>query len=156
MAEIDTRRLTAELQGEVVVFLIGMRLNRPWKVHKWWPLVQAMPRMLEELAAQPELGYIHGENWFGRTSISLQYWKSFEALEAYAKRRDKAHLPAWAAFNRAVGSNGDVGIWHETYRVRPGDAEVFYHNMPLFGLAHATGAVPVSGRRETAAGRMER
>ena len=44
-------------------------------------------------------------------------------------------MPAWAAFNRAVASNGDVGIWHETYRVRPGDYECIYNNMPLFGLA---------------------
>ena len=47
----------------------------------------------------------------------LQYWRSFEALERYAKNRSAQHLPEWAAFNRAVGSGGDVGIWHETYRV---------------------------------------
>ena len=155
MAEIDTRRTTANLEGEVVVFLIGMRVNRLWKVHKWWPVASAMTRMLRELYAHPELGFLHAESWFGRTTILVQYWKSFEALEAYAKSRDHAHLPAWAAFNRAVGSSGDVGIWHETYRTRPGDAETLYHNMPPFGLARAVGAVPASGRRETAAGRMK-
>ena len=155
MAEIDTRRTTANLEGEVVVFLIGMRVNRLWKVHKWWPVAGAMTRMLRELYAHPELGFLHAESWFGRTTILVQYWKSFEALEAYAKSRDHAHLPAWAAFNRAVGSSGDVGIWHETYRVRPGEVEALYHNMPPFGLARAVGAVPASGRRETAAGRMQ-
>jgi hypothetical protein len=155
MPDIDTRRTAADLKGEVVVFLIGMRVNRAWKVHKWLPVALALPRMLRELFAHPELGFLYGESWFGRTSIMVQYWKSFEALEAYAKSRDHEHLPAWAAFNRAVADSGDVGIWHETYRVHPGDVETLYHNMPLFGLAHATGAAPATGRRESAAGRMK-
>ena len=54
-----------------------------------------------------------------------------------------------------VGSSGDVGIWHETYRIRPGEYECIYNNMPVFGLARATRVVPVSGRRESAAGRMQ-
>jgi Monooxygenase af470-like len=85
----------------------------------------------------------------------VQYWKSFEDLERYAKARDRQHLPAWEAFNKAVSSNRDVGIWHETYRVRPGDYECVYNNMPLFGLAKATKAVRATGRRENAAGRMD-
>ena len=147
--------MTARFEGEVVVFLIGMRINRPWKVHKWWPVVTAMTRMIRELYAHPELGFLHAENWFGRTSIMVQYWKSFEALEAYAKSREHQHLPAWAAFNRSVASNGDVGIWHETYRVRAGDCEVFYNNLPPFGFARATEAVPVAGGGETARARMK-
>jgi len=146
--------MTAAIDGEVVVFLIGMRVNHLWKVHKWWPVTMAMTRMIRELYAHPELGFLHAENWFGRTSIMVQYWKSFEALEAYAKSRSHEHLPAWAAFNRAVASNGDVGIWHETYRIRAGDYECFYNNMPTFGLARATQAVPISGRRESAGGRL--
>jgi hypothetical protein len=84
----------------------------------------------------------------------VQYWRSFEELESYATDKSRAHLPAWAAFNAAIASNGDVGIWHETYRVRPGDYECVYNNMPLFGLARATRAVPATGRRELAPGRM--
>jgi hypothetical protein len=34
---IHRERLTATIDGDFVVFLIGMRLNQPWKVHKWWP-----------------------------------------------------------------------------------------------------------------------
>jgi hypothetical protein len=75
---------------------------------------------------------------------------TFERSENAAR----LHRPAWAAFNRAVASNGDVGIWHETYRVRPGDFECVYNNMPLFGLAKATACAPASGRRESASGRM--
>jgi hypothetical protein len=147
--------MTAAIDGEVVIFLIGMRINHLWKVHKWWPVASAMPRMVRELISHPELGFLHAENWFGRTTIMLQYWKSFEALEAYAKARDHEHLPAWAAFNRNVASNGDVGIWHETYRVRAGDYQAFYNNMPAFGLARATRFVPISAARNSAAERMK-
>jgi hypothetical protein len=146
--------MTARIDGEIVVFLIGMRINRFWKLHKWLPVARAMPRMIAELAAAPQHGFLGAEQWLGNPTIMLQYWRSFEALERYAKNRSAQHLPAWAAFNHAVGSGGDVGIWHETYRVRPGDYECIYNNMPLFGLARATAAVPASGRFESAEGRM--
>jgi len=85
----------------------------------------------------------------------VQYWRSFEHLERYAKDATHAHRPAWAMFNRTVASNGDVGIWHETYRVRPGDFECVYNNMPAFGLAAAARSVAASGPRESARGRMD-
>ena len=44
-------RLTAHLEGEFVVFLIGMRVNRLWKIHKWLPVILAMPRMIKELSS---------------------------------------------------------------------------------------------------------
>ena len=78
--------------------------------------------MLRELYEKPELGLIHHEMWFGRTTIQVQYWQSMEHLLAYAKNRSAAHLPAWAAFNRSIGKDGTVGIWHETYVVSPGSS----------------------------------
>jgi hypothetical protein len=152
--EIRDERLTAEIDGEVVVFLIGMRINRLWKVHKWLPVVRAMGRMIRELEADGGSGFLGAEPWFGNPSVMVQYWRSFEDLERYATDRAKAHVPAWTAFRKAMDSNGDVGIWHETYRVRPGDYECVYQFMPLFGLARATRAVPATGRRESAPGRM--
>jgi hypothetical protein len=154
MSEIRAERLTADVGGEFVVFLIGMRINRFWKFWRWGPVAIAMGRMLRELEADPGAGLLSVEAWPGRTTILVQYWRSFEALERYATDAAREHRPAWTAFNRAIGSNGDVGIWHETYRVRPGDYECVYNNMPLFGLAKATRAVPATGRRESAAGRM--
>ena len=154
MSAIRAERLTAEVDGEFVVFLIGMRFNRIWKPWRWLPVALAMGRMLRELEADPGAGFLGVEPWFGRTTLMLQYWRSFEALERYATYAARAHRPAWTAFNRAIGSNGDVGIWHETYRARPGDYECVYNNMPLFGLAKATRAVPATGRRESAPGRM--
>jgi hypothetical protein len=148
------QRMTARIEGEFVVFLIGMRINRWWKPHRWLPVAFAMPRMLRELAQKPELGFLGSETWPGRTVIVLQYWRSMDQLLAYAKSRDAEHLPAWRAFNKRVGTNGDVGIWHETYRVREGDYENIYVNMPRFGLGKAGELVEASGKREHAKDRL--
>ncbi|WP_310737584.1 DUF4188 domain-containing protein [Inhella gelatinilytica] len=145
-------RLTAQPEGEFVVFLIGMRANQLWRVDRWLPVATAMPRMLKELALQRDYGFLHGEMWFGRTTLMLQYWKSVDALMAYARNRQAAHLPAWADFNRRVGRDGAVGIWHETYVIQPGRTESIYVNMPPFGagcIAPLRPAVgPLAGARE--------
>jgi hypothetical protein len=148
-------RVTAEVdRDEFVVFLIGLRVNKLWKIHKWLPVARAMGRMIKELQEAGGLGLRHVENWFGRTSIMVQYWDSFAALEDYATSKSAEHMPAWAAFNKAVGSNGDVGIWHETYVVKPGSFECVYNNMPRFGLSRAFETVPAVGGNARAASRM--
>ena len=147
-------RVSAELPGDFVVFLIGMRINNPLLVHKWLPVASAMPRMVQELSRQPELGFLHAESWFSRTLLMVQYWRSMEQLLAYATDREAEHLPAWKAFNRAVGTSGAVGIWHETYAVSPGRFESVYVNMPRFGLGKAGSVVPASGHRSSARGRL--
>jgi Domain of unknown function (DUF4188) len=116
-----------------------MRLYKLWAAHKWLPVFAAMPRMLAELDRKPEAGLLsHRTYMSGRIFLVQQYWDSFDKLIAYAHDTSAAHFPAWAAFNRAVGKNGTVGIWHETYLIEPGKYETIYANMPLFGLAAAT------------------
>jgi hypothetical protein len=155
MVEIVDRRVGAEIEGEFVVFLIGMRINKPWKLGSWLPVARAMPKMLMELARQPELGLLHARNHFGFPNLMVvQYWRSFEHLEAYARNQTAAHLPAWQAFNKMVGSNGDVGIWHETYLVQPGRYEAIYNNMPRYGLGAAGQIVEATGHRKEARQRM--
>jgi Monooxygenase af470-like len=151
---IRRERLFAHMDDPFVVFLIGMRVNKPWKVHKWWPVAAAMPRMLRELQARPELGLLGGDIWGGRTTLLVQYWRSAEQLFAYARDREAAHLPAWRAFNRAVGTDGDVGVWHETYLVEPGRYENIYVNMPPFGLGRVGTLSSASGARQSAEGRL--
>jgi hypothetical protein len=151
---IRRERLFANVEGTFVVFLIGMRINAVWKVHKWWLVAKTMPRMLSELRQHPELGMLGGEMWGGRTTILVQYWRSIEHLFAYAKNRDAQHLPAWREFNRAVGTSGDVGIWHETYVVSPGTYENVYVNMPPFGLGKVGNLVPVSVGLQSAEARL--
>jgi hypothetical protein len=147
-------RLCATLEGDFVVFLIGMRINSLWKVHHWLPAVRAMPRMLAELQARPELGLLGAEMWTARTTIMLQYWRSLDKLLAYATDRQAHHLPAWKAFNQTVAASGDVGVWHETYMVSPGRYENIYVNMPAFGLGKVGSLVTASGSLHSASGRV--
>ncbi len=148
-------RFAGQIEGDFVVFLIGMRVNKLRLVHKWMPVARAMPRMLAELKRQPELGLLHAEAYrSGRTVMTVQYWRSFELLHAYAHAKDLEHLPAWAAFNRAVGGNGSVGIFHETYSVSAGRYECVYANIPRMGLAAAGEMVPATGRMKDARSRM--
>ncbi|HEV8551581.1 MAG TPA: DUF4188 domain-containing protein [Polyangiaceae bacterium] len=144
-------RMTVDRSEGVVVFLIGMRVNRWWKIHRWLPVMLAMPRMLRELRAKPESGYLGG---ILQPGLSVQYWSSIDALLAYAADRSGEHFPAWAAFSRKVGTSGDVGIWHETYVVPAGGVEAVYVNMPPTGLGRFAPLVPARGSRARARTRL--
>jgi len=155
MAMVSSDRLAAHIEGDFVVFLIGMRINKPWKVHKWFPVFSAMPKMLKELDALPseETGFL-GHTGVGMGTIA-QYWRSFDHLESYARSKERKHFPAWTAFNKRMkGSRGDVGIWHETYLVKAGQYEAVYSGMPPFGLGKASGLVPATGSRSEARTRL--
>jgi hypothetical protein len=153
MGTVIPQRMTAEIDGDFVVFLIGMRINRWWKVHKWLPVVRAMPRMLAELRKDPASGFLSAI--FG-PGVIVQYWRSFDDLERYARSRDHAHWPAWVAFNKKVRtSSGDVGIWHETYLVKAGQYEAVYGAMPRHGLAAAGRHLPVTQAGDAARQRVQ-
>ena len=157
MPKIMPGRYSARIEGSFVVFLIGFQANRFWAFPKWLPVAQAMGPMLKTLYQHPEKGFLGGESFFRLFPFGIMfmsYWRSFEDLERFARSADEPHLEAWKNFNRAVGSDGTVGIWHETYQVQPGQYEVVYGNMPVFGLAAATQHVPARGRYETARRRM--
>jgi len=155
MVDIIKERVTAEVEEDFVVFLIGMRINSLWKIHKWLPVTKAMPKMLNELYENPNMGFLSHEQWFGRTTIMVQYWKSFEHLENYAKSKDSNHLPAWKEFNKKITNNAEVGIWHETYLSRPGNFETIYNNMPKFGLAKAMNSMPITEKYKSANDRLK-
>jgi Domain of unknown function (DUF4188) len=155
MATIHPGRYTAEVDGDFVVFLIGMRLNRPWKLHHWWPVFAGMRRMLAELARHPERGLLgFSTGLLNGGPAVIQYWRSFEHVKRFAHDPGDLHLPAWRWFNRAVKGSGDVGIWHETYLVPAGRYEAVYGSMPRIGLAAAGGHVPIARRGESAAERV--
>ncbi len=154
MTQIIDQRMAAHIDGDFVVFLIGFRINKLWKVHKWLPVVRAMPKMLKELEADRESGFL-GHTGLGK--VIVQYWRSFEHLEAYARSKDRSHWPAWVEFNRKLShSREDVGIWHETYRVAADQYEAVYSGMPPIGLGAAGELVPATGSLENARGRMGR
>jgi hypothetical protein len=153
---LHTGRHTARHGDALVVFLIGMRINHFHKFGKWWPVTRAMPRMLAELRADPSSGFLGSEYLLGglRTLTVLQYWRDFDSLEAYARSTDREHWPAWVAFNKAIGSEGTVGIFHETYVVPRGGTETIYVNMPAFGLGKVARLTQATGSRSAARSRM--
>lgn len=156
MDKVIPGRYTAQTDQPFVVFLIGMRVNRLLAFRKWIPTALAMGPMLRELYTHPEKGFL-GAHFFltGRTILTLQYWRSFEDLERFARSDADPHMPAWRRFSRAIGYRDPaVGIYHESYLVEPGKYEAIYGNMPIFGLAAATKHVPARGRLETARKRL--
>ena len=102
---------------------------------------RGMKHMLDYLAARPEKGLLAYE--MGIPTI-VQYWRSFEHLEAFAKDKDDPHLDIWRQYWRRVGKSDRTGIWHETFLVQAGQYEAVYGNMPPHGLGKAGRLLPIS------------
>jgi hypothetical protein len=157
MPTVIPGRFTADIQDDFAVFLIGMRVNQFWAFSKWIPTAKAMSPMLRELYQHPEKGFLGQETFFRLFPLEIvliSYWRSFEDLEQFARSPKETHLAAWQRFNQTIGTDGSVGIWHETYLIQAGQYEAVYGNMPVFGLAAATKHVPALGRKETARRRL--
>ena len=152
-AGVQAGQWVAESPDEtVVVFLIGMRINRWRRVRSWWPAFVGMPRMLAELERHPETGLLGAKSyWAGRHLLTVQYWRSAEQLGRYARDPAMVHQPAWSRHNRRAAGTGDVGLWHESYVVPATAIESLYANMPPVGLGRALGAVPRARARRTRA-----
>ncbi|MFH9607521.1 DUF4188 domain-containing protein [Streptomyces sp. NPDC017448] len=150
-------RTTAGAEGDVVVLLIGMRINHFRGVHHWLPALGAMLRMLRELGSNKERGLLGHTLLTGspRTYCVVQYWESKEKLYAYAAAPDMFHRKVWAIVNRKEKeSRQHVGLWHETYVVPEGGYESIYADMPAHGLAAATGVLPLTARGRRGADRL--
>ncbi len=143
--------MMAEIDGDFVVFLIGARINSKLQLARSVLDLggrRGMQHMLKYLMDRPERGLLAYE--FGYPTI-VQYWRSFEHLEAFARDKDDPHLEAWRRYWRRVGRSERTGIWHETYLVREGEYEAVYGNMPAYGLGKAGRLIPMSeglGARE--------
>lgn len=154
MAFINPGRMTHRYDGELVVFHIGMTVNKWWRPDQWMPLMGDMPRMLRELSVDPDSGLLGFSMLLGaRGPYLVQYWSSLDKLYAYASAPTQEHRPAWTRFNkRARKTPGAVGIWHETHVVER--AETIYVATPPMGLPKATETVPVSSRHDRARARV--
>jgi Domain of unknown function (DUF4188) len=145
MTSIAGRRMRAEIDGDFVVFLIGARFDS--KLHLYRSFLdfggrRGLMHMLEYLMADPDKGLL-GFQPLGLTTV-VQYWRSFDHLEAFARNEDDPHLAVWRNYWKRVGRNDRSGIWHETYLVRAGEYEGIYGNMPPHGLGKASRLVPAS------------
>ena len=144
MSDLRQGRWTAEIDGDFVVFIIGARLNSKLEAFKAFTDLggrRGMNHMLKYLTQDPEKGLL-GYETAGLTII--QYWRSFEHLEAFAKDTNDPHLEVWRNYLRRIGKTARTGIWHETYLVRAGDYEAIYVNMPPHGLGKAGKLVPLA------------
>ena len=144
-------RWTAEIEGDFVVFIIGARPNK-------WRLVQSlrdlggnsMQKMLDYLMERLEKGLL-GYQQHGVFGVLVQYWRSFDHLEAFARDKDDPHLDVWRNYWKRVGKSDRTGIWHETFMVKAGQYEAIYGNMPPTGLGKAGRLITVAeakGARE--------
>lgn len=155
MSKVISGRFTADIEGPFVVFIIGMRVNKFFAFRKWIATAMAMGPMIRTLYEHPEKGFLGAQTFFNlRGVVTIQYWRSFEDLERFARDKNDPHLAAWRRFNKSIGSDGSVGIWHESFLVDASKYEALYGNMPVFGLASASQHVPATGRRETARRRL--
>jgi len=154
MSGMMNGRMTHHYDGELVVFHIGMQINKVWRPDLWLPVFGAMPRMLRELSIDPDSGLLGYALLMGRGGpYVVQYWSSLEKLYAYASAPSLEHRPAWTRFNAAARkAPGAVGIWHETFVVER--AETMYVSTRPMGLAGATEVVPVGRHHDRAAARL--
>ena len=121
------------------VFLFGMRLNHLRGLPRFLWGLGVLRRVLADLEAHPARGFVAGHVYrSGRTLLAVQYWESFEALDAYARDHALPHRRAWQRYLRVALDDPAMGLWHETYLVEPGRWEGVYVNMPPWGLG-ATG-----------------
>ena len=144
MSSTNIGRFTADIEGDFVVFIIGAKPNPLRLIRGLRDLggYKGMKHMLDYLSKNPEKGLL-GYEQLGIGSW-VQYWRSFDHLEAFAKDTEDPHLDVWRKYFKRVAKSGRTGIWHETFLVRAGEFEAIYTNMPDFGLAKASSVVPVS------------
>ncbi len=140
MPQVIPSRMTHNHDGELVVFLIGMRINKAWRPDLWLPVFAAMPGMLAELSRDPDSGLL-GYRW--SSTHEVPGWSSTGARTRSSTRTraasEASHRPAWTRFNQtARKAPGAVGIWHETFVVDR--AESIYVGMPAGGLARRPGS----------------
>lgn len=155
MEHVAAARMSAKIEGDFVVFLIGMRINKWWKAHKWVPVAGAMLRMQRELKTLPSTQTGCLETRLITPGLTVQYWRSFDHLEAYARDESGLHMPAWQRFNKAArNARDDVGIWHETFLIEAGSYETLYSGMPRQGLGQAGKIVPATGQMNIARSRL--
>lgn len=148
---VEGNRMVADVEGDLVVYINGMRLNRlrPKAILKWIIAGRKLAKMFERLEADPDSGLLGYQPAFMglRTGAAIQYWRSLEDLQRFARDRDDLHVPAWRWYNEKVTESGDVGFWAELYVLEDGDYETFFRNVRPVGLGAAAGLIPASDRR---------
>jgi hypothetical protein len=138
-----------------VVFLFGMRWNRPRGLPRFLWGLRVLRRVLADLNGGHQPGFLASHVYLGaRTLIATQYWESFDTLDAYARDHALPHRRAWQRYLREALNDPAMGLWHETYLVEPGSWEGVYVNMPAWGLGAAAELVEMRTTRNSARDRL--
>jgi hypothetical protein len=149
MDVLDGRWTVDVDDDEFVVFLIGAKVRNPIRAWRALPMLGQMNKMLADLSKDPDKGLLAYQRHGGPFGVIVQYWRSFDALEAFARDTDDRHAQVWRQwFRKAQHQNAAVGIWHETYAVK--SYEAIYQNMPAIGLGKAGRPRPVNKRSDSA------
>jgi len=100
---------TANIEEPFVVFLIGMRINQLWALHRWIPWrdrwtddFRAFPEPRQGISIGAPMDRLAGSD----AGAVLEVIRRARGLCAL---RVRFHLPAWKAFNKNVGADGSVG-----------------------------------------------
>lgn len=126
MTQVLEGRWTAKIDGDFVVFIIGAQVRNPFRGVRALPLLGQMRKMLSELdadqAAGQDRGFLGYENYgIGPFGVIVQYWRTHDDLERFARTSEGRHAAVWRSWNRAAQhKNRAVGIWHESYAVAAG------------------------------------
>ena len=157
--QVKQGRFAGQLDGDFVVFLIGAMAHDPVGSPEATRLLMTMSDMLGELLSDPSKGLLAFSTYgtAANGAVLIQYWRSFDALEAYARDPGAKHAPVWREWNRlATDERSGTGIWHETFKVSAGQYEAVYQNMPVMGLQQAGRPITVSEARDSARARLEK
>jgi hypothetical protein len=158
--QVISGRRMAKIEGDFVVFHIGARPNNGIDAFFKW-MGDAMDAMTRELEAEQPLGYLGGESYVGLASqgtTMIQYWRSMEHLNKWARNPKNKHASAWAKLMAKGRETNAYGFWHETFEVKANNYECIYVNCPplLLGNCHESELLKVEGQNQSAAGRAGR
>ena len=155
MAKVHPGRYTARVDRPLVVFAIGMRLNRPSAIHRWLRPMMNTVRMWRHVQRRRPARYLGGYLFVYWCGIGMiQYWEDIDHLVAFSHDDTQPHLAAWRQLAALTRVDHTFGYWHETYRVTPGTSEAIYGSMPIFGLAAASIHEPIRSATESAQQRL--
>ncbi|MFF4412800.1 DUF4188 domain-containing protein [Streptosporangium sp. NPDC001559] len=152
--KVRNGRFSVKNDDEIVLFLVGIRINKIRAVRQWLPMITAMKPMLREASADKDSGLLGYRIQFHglREMVVIQYWRSTEELMRFA--HGETHRRVWKEFYRVATAGAAAGLWHETYVVPPGRYEAIYGMVPPLGLATVRELVPVGRRNDSAATRL--
>ncbi|TCB51531.1 DUF4188 domain-containing protein [Acinetobacter sp. ANC 4779] len=139
--DIKIGRHTANYSDDFVVLFIGFRINKLLRVNEWLPVMRAANSMTKNALKLPGQPLLNSQTVWSiddpRVLFFVQHWRSFDALIAWANDNNLDHKSALKDFFKRTGYNGNVGIWHEAYKLSAGQFETIYANMPRMSLAAA-------------------